>query len=128
MRERRYRPSCFPIKTNGTVTDVVVVCGHSTKERQTTTEILNIKSLTWYDGPRLPYLINDLASVESVDGQYLGFAIGGYSSYQKYQIQDSIFGLQKVNGILEWVLVRSMDTPRYRHTVINAPLSLVPSC
>ena len=140
MREKRDYQSCFSVKTNGIITDVVVVGGSQRNTGKVTTEILNVKSQTWSGGPSLPITTFNFATVESMGDQYLGFLIGGYKydrivpvkNYYVFQgvktIDDSLFGLQKMDGTLKWVRIRSIETPRYWHTVVNAPFSVVPSC
>ena len=129
---RKGTGGCFSVKTNGVVTHVVVIGGYNNLPPNigplSTTEILNVETLTWSNGPSLPSPMTDFGAVESFEVPYLGFVIGGTTN-SNYA---PILGLQKINGdigeTLQWDFVRSTDNGRYGHTVVNAPLSMLPSC
>ena len=63
LKTMRRDHGCFPIKHNNTVTNVVVTGGiirRSYRESPTvlsSTEILNVKTMTWENGPNLPIQI-----------------------------------------------------------------------
>ena len=89
------------------------------------TEILDVNSMTWRTGPSLPISVYQNKGVQSEVGPYLGFSTGGRSR----QGQRKIYGLKKTNGnSFKWEEVHGMTTGRYFHSVVNAPKSLLPNC
>ena len=99
------------------------------------TEILDVNTMTWGIGPNLPIDVFDHKGVQSVSETYLGFSIGGYCSklrsckdgYSK--AQSKIFGLKKTNeNVYVWEEVHNMTTARWSHSVVNAPKNLLPNC
>ena len=90
------------------------------------TEVLDINSMTWAIGPNLPFPNWGLRGIESVSGTYLGFATGGHGNGR---YQDKIYGLKKEseNGYT-WKKVHSMTNARCMHSVVNAPKTLLPIC
>ena len=92
------------------------------------TEILDVNTMTWSIGPPLPVSVNAIRGVESVSGTYLGFATGGYLAHQSRE-QSKIYGIKKTNEkVYTWEEVHGMTTGRYVHSVVNAPNSLLPNC
>ena len=94
--------------------------------RLSSTEILDVDSMTWRTGPALPISVSDNRGVQSELGPYLGFSTGGYGNSQ---IQNKIYGLKKTpEDNFEWVEVHSMTTGREYHSVVNVPKSLISNC
>ena len=90
------------------------------------TDILDVKTMTWRNGPDLPISVLENHGVESVTDTYLGFSTGGYGNRQ---VQNKIYGLKKTSGnTYRWEQVKSMTTGRREHSVVNAPTSLLPNC
>ena len=88
------------------------------------TEILDVKTMTWGNGPNLSISVSRNRGVESFTDTYLGFSTGGYP----YAL-NNIYGLKKTSGnTYRWVQVQSMATGREYHSVVNAPTSLLPNC
>ena len=97
-----------------------------TRGYMTSTEILDVRDLTWSDGPSLPFAMGGHKAVESEVKGYLGFSIGGFIKGQP--IGNTVYGLQNSNGNQTWVEMGQMAVPRGFGTVVNAPTSLLPSC
>ena len=107
------------------VTQIVVMGGRNRNgDYLSSTEILDVNSMTWRTGPSLPISVRYNRGVQSVSGTYLGFSTGG-----TWPVVRKIFGLKKTseNG-LEWEEVHGMTTARYDHSVVNVPKSLLPNC
>ena len=99
--------------------------GEGSSGRLSSTEILDVKTMTWSNGPNLPISVTKNRGVESFTDTYLGFSTGGYTG----QVQNKIYGLKRTSGnTYRWVQVQSMATARYFHSVVNAPTSLLPNC
>ena len=104
---------------------MVVVGGEGSSGYLSSTEILDVKTMTWSNGPNLPTSVTGNRGVESVTDTYLGFSTGGY--YRT--VYNNIYGLKKTSGnTYRWVQVQSMATGRYYHSVVNAPTTLLPNC
>ena len=95
------------------------------------TEVLNLEvpenQRSWSDSQDLPHgIANFNAMVGSREGMYLGYSVGGIRAPVN---ENTIYGLRKNStGGLQWDVVSKMHFPRYYHSVVNAPLYLVPSC
>ena len=129
MRKARNGHGCFSITENGLVTKVVAMGGDSPNssgwKRTATAEMLDIQSMQWQYLPNLPFAVAHNKGVESVTGPYLGFTVGGYSDWSERRT----FGLRQLGyNNYRWEQVNGLTTGRYRHSVVNAPVSLVPSC
>ena len=99
--------------------------GEGSSGRLSSTEILDVKTMTWSNGPNLPISVERNRGVESFTDNYLGFSTGGY--YRS--VRNNIYGLKKTSGnTYRWVQVQSMATGRYYHSVVNAPTTLLPNC
>ena len=96
------------------------------RRRLSSTEILNLSDMTWSPGPDFPYDIYLNKGVTSIQGDILGYSVGGTARRGRYQKE--IMGLKKSNGHLEWVSVGNMTEGRYSHSAVKAPRSLTPSC
>ena len=98
--------------------------------RLSSTEILDVNSMTWTTGPSLPTSVEGNRGVQSEVGPYLGFSTGGYGNgIWIYQRQNTIHGLKKTNGnSFKWEEVHGMTTGRNHHSVVNVPTSLLPNC
>ena len=91
------------------------------------TEILDVKTMTWSNGPNLPITVIRNRGVESFTDTYLGFSTGGTNYY--WNGYNNVYGLKKTSGnTYRWVQVQSMATGRYWHSVVNAPTTLLPNC
>jgi len=115
---------CFHIKDSNVITKIVVMGGNGRDGVYlSSTEILDVNSMTWGTGPALPRSDIYNKGVQSESGTYLGFSIGGV------RIKNKIYGLKKTseNGYT-WEEVHSMTTDRYLHSAVNAPKSLLPNC
>ena len=107
---------------------MVVVGGDGSPGRLSSTEILDVKTMTWSNGPNLPISVTGNRGVESFTDTYLGFSTGG-TSCCSWSAQNNIYGLKKTSGnTYSWVQVQSMATGRYYHSVVNAPTTLLPNC
>ena len=105
----------------------MVVVGGEPSGSLSSTEILDVKTMTWSNGPNLPTSVTGNRGVESVTDTYLGFSTGGTS--RGWNAQNNIYGLKKTSGnTYRWVQVQSMATGRYYHSVVNAPTTLLPNC
>ena len=106
------------------ITQIALIGGYP---HYSSTELLDVDTMTWGTGPSLPISINNNIGVQSVSGTYLGFSTGGTGT--TVGVQRKIFGLTKNsdNG-LEWEEVHSMTEARRAHSVVNAPKSLLPNC
>ena len=90
------------------------------------TEILDVNSMTWTTGPALPISVYGNKGVQSEGNTYLGFTTGGTTGGQN---QRKIYGLINTNeDSFRWEGVHSMKTARFQHSVVNAPKSLLPNC
>ena len=133
MRSVRHRHGCFSAKEQDSVSRVYVFGGINGPTIYgpllSSTEILNVNDLTWSNGPSLPFKLGNNAGVPSLDDQYKGFSVGGYTEegFQPRHLEN-IYGLQTSNGNHRWVDVGSMNWSRTAFAVVNAPLSLLPSC
>ena len=127
MRNKRIRHGCFSIEENEQVTKVVAM-GGSYQGTLSTAEILDVKSMQWKDLPDLPFAVDFNKGVESVIGPYLGFSVAGRS--QMTNIEKRVIGLRKnQNGNnYYWEQANILTTGRMLPTVVNAPISMVPSC
>ena len=131
LSTKRFNHGCFRIKDNSVITEIVVMGGYGSRYlskilSRSSTEILDVNSMTWRTGPALPFSVIDNKGVQSEVGPYLGFSIGGFGNWQ---YQRKIFGLKKTNGnSFKWEEVHGMTTARYWHTVVNVPKSLLPNC
>ena len=126
LSNKRYDHGCFSIKDNNMITEIVVMGGYGSGYLSST-EILDVNSMTWRTGPALPISVSSNKGVQSEVGPYLGFSTGG--SDWRGQVQNKICGLRKTNGIsFKWEEVHSMTTARLGHSVVNAPKSLLPNC
>lgn len=125
LSNKRYDHGCFSIKDNNMITEIVVMGGYDSG-RLSSTEILDVNSMTWTTGPALPISVYGNKGVQSEVGPYLGFSTGGVGNGQ---VQRKIFGLKKTNGnSFKWKEVHSMTTGRWVHSVVNVPKSLLPNC
>ena len=123
--KRRYH-GCFSIKNNNMITEIVVMGGIGSVYLSST-EILDVNSMTWRNGPALPISVHGNRGVQSEVGPYPGFSIGGWSG--RGQKTRKIFGLKKTpEDNFKWEEVHSMTTARASHSVVNAPKSLLPNC
>ena len=68
----------------------IVVMGGFDSGALSSTEILDVNSMTWRTGPALPISVHLNRGVQSEVGPYLGFSTGGAG-------QRKIFGLKKTN-------------------------------
>ena len=127
MRNKRKDHGCFSIEENGQVTKIVAM-GGSYHGRLSTAEILDVKSMQWQDLPDLPFAVKWNKGVESKIGPYLGFSVAGWSDTTGNEKR--IIGLRKnQNGNnYYWEQANSLTTGRMSPTVVNAPISMVPSC
>ena len=108
------------------ITGIVVMGGYGGSGSGSSTEILDVNSMTWRTGPSLPISVGYNKGVQSEVGPYLGFSIGGFGNDQ---YQRKIFGLKETNGnSFKWEEVYGMTTGRYAHSAVNAPKSLLPNC
>ena len=93
------------------------------------TEILNLATMTWSDGPEFPYNITQNDGATSIKNSYLGYSIGGSAEKDgRSFISKEIMGLITFNGSLSWVRVENMIRPRLDHTAVKVPLSIIPEC
>ena len=109
------------------ITQIVVIGGNGSGRPPylSSTEILDVNSMTWRTGPAFPMTVYYHKGVQSEVGPYLGFSTGGRSR----QRQRKIYGLKKTNGnSFKWEEVHGMTTARYSFSVVNAPKSLLPNC
>lgn len=107
------------------ITQIVVMGGYDGSDYLSSTEILDVNSMTWRTGPALPISVSRNRGLQSEVGPYLGFSTGGYNG----QSQNKIYGLKKTSKeIFEWEEVHSMTTARYLHSVVNTPKTLLPNC
>ena len=120
MKQKRAWHGCFTSKNN------IYVVGGWAGTRLSSTEVLNINSLTWTDGPDLPNALYGNSVVESVEIEYLGFSMGG--SLQHETPTNDIFGLRESSSSSIWEKIGTMNLPREKFAAVNAPKSLVPSC
>ena len=114
------------------ITEIVVMGGYYTRFFSyialSSTEILDVNSMTWTTGPALPISVYGNKGVQSEVGPYLGFSTGGRNN-RNNPCQNKIYGLKKTNGnSFKWEEVHGMTTARYHHSVVNAPKSLLPNC
>ena len=114
---------CFHIKENNVVTKVVVMGGTTSRyhgrELLSSTEILDVNTMTWGEGPPLPISLYGNKGVQSVSYPYLGFTTGGSGTTGR---QNKIYGLRQINEtVYTWEEVHSMTKGRYRHSAVNAP-------
>ena len=126
MRTGRYSFGCFHIMENNIITKVVVMGGQTHFGRESSAEILDVKTMKWQNLPNLPFGVKYNKGVESVVGPYLGFSIGGSSS--SYSYERRIVGLKKEGENYRWQQVNSLSTGRYDPASVNAPSSMVPAC
>ena len=125
LSNKRQDHGCFSIKENNMIAKIVVMGGFGSVAGSST-EILDVNSMTWRTGPSLPISVRTSRGVQSEVGPYLGFSTGGYGNVQN---QRQIFGLKKTNGnSFKWEEVHNMTTARVWHTVVNVPKSLLPNC
>ena len=90
------------------------------------TEVLDVNTMTWRVGPPLPISVESNRGVPSVEGNYLGFSTGGYGNGQRHS---KIYGLKETSkDVYTWEEVQSMTTARSYHSVVNAPKTLLPNC
>ena len=107
------------------VSNVVVMGGYES-DRLTSTEILDVATMTWTTGPDLPIPVYDNRGVTSATGPYLGFSTGGNCDGRRCR---EIFGLKETSqNVYTWEEVHSMTTGRTAHHVVNAPKSILPNC
>ena len=110
------------------ITQIVVMGGYGSggSGSQTSTEILDVDTMTWGTGPTLPTTIYFNKGVKSEVGPYLGFSTGGVG---RPSTTNKIYGLTRTsrNGF-KWETVHSMTTARRSHSVVNAPKSFLPNC
>ena len=108
------------------ITEIVVMGGYNSGALSST-EILDVNSMTWRTGPALPISVAYNRGVQSEVGPYLGFSTGGRDG--NGQEQRKIFGLKKTNGNnFKWEEVHGMTTGREIYSVVNAPKNLLPNC
>ena len=101
--------------------------GEGSSRWLSSTEILDVKTMTWSNGPNLPISVTGNRGVESFTDTYLGFSAGG-SDGGSYAY-NNVYGLKKTSGnTYRWVQVQSMATGREYHSVVNAPTTLLPNC
>ena len=87
------------------ITEIVVMGGYGSRYlskilSRSSTEILDVNSMTWRTGPALPFSVIDNKGVQSEVGPYLGFSIGGYGRGRK---QRKVYGLKKTSeDSFEW--------------------------
>ena len=128
LSTERYDHGCFSIKDSNITTQIVVMGGHGSGPYSylSSTEILDVNSMTWRTGPALPISVSGNSGVRSEVRPYLGFSTGGYGNGQQ---QRKVYGLKKTNGnSLKWEEVHGMTTGRSWHSIVNAPKSLLPNC
>ena len=95
-------------------------------KRTATAEILDTQSMEWQNLPNLPFNVAHNKGVESVTGPYLGFTLGGWGDNGR---EKRMLGLrQQGHNNYRWEQVNGLTTGRYWHSVVNAPVSLVPFC
>ena len=127
---RRYH-SCFPIKVNKVITKIVVMGGYG-PPYLSSTEVLDIDSMTWATGPSLPFANYGSGGIESVSGTYLGFSTAGYEQWVNQnggRYINKIYGLKKEGeNRYSWKEVHNMTYARTMHSVVNAPKTLLPNC
>ena len=100
----------------------MVMGGHGS-ERLSSTEVLDVNTMTWRVGPPLPISVESNRGVQSVAGTYLGFSTGGYGNGQRHS---KIYGLKKTSeDVYTWEEVHSMTAARQWHSV---DLHLPPQC
>ena len=78
------------------------------------TEILNVNSMTWGNGASLPIAVAQNRGVESKGGEYSGFSFGGYSGGST---RSEVYGWSKSSH--SWYELHSMTTARRLHSVVN---------
>ena len=116
------------------VTQIVVMGGKSYGSgtyQISSTEVLDVDTMTWGIGPPLPFEVFGNKGVESVSGSYLGFSSGGNTvhSTQQSTKHSKIYGLKNTSeNMYIWEEVQSMTKARYIHSIVNAPSSLLPNC
>ena len=121
----RKHHGCFSIMQNGYVSKIVVMGGNNSSFLSSA-EMLDVTSKQWQILPNLPFKVASNKCVESVIGPYLGFSVGGFS---ENDFEKRIIGLRKQSsGNYQWIHVNCLTTGRKFHSVVNAPISILPSC
>ena len=109
------------------VTKIVVMVGYSS-EIISSTEILDVSTMTWAMGPPLPITILGNQGVESYTDTSLGLSTGGNGGSGNKRIK-KIYSLQNTSDEgYTWEEVYSMTAARDHHSAVNAPTSLLPNC
>ena len=122
MRNVRYRFGCFSVMEDGYVVKVVAMGGSDGRRTLSSAEMLDVESMQWENLPSLPFQVYHNKGAESVIGPYLGFSVGGYGERR-------ILGLRKQGDHnYQWEQVNGLSSCRDYHTVVNAPMAMVPSC
>ena len=124
MRNARGRFGCFSVTENGNVSSVVAMGGVDGRGIQSTAELLNVQTMQWQNLPSLPFYVYGNKGVESVIGPYLGFSVGAYADCER-----RIIDLRKEGDKnYQWEQVNGLSSCRRYHSVVNAPIELVPAC
>ena len=79
------------------ITNVVVMGGYDSA-RLTSTEILDVATMSWTTGPNLPVAVYYNRGVTSETGNYLGFSTGGSIFGEKFI---KIYGLKETNRCIQ---------------------------
>ena len=125
MNIARMDHGCFSIMQNGYVSKIVVMGGNNSSFLSST-EMLDVTSKQWQILPNLPFKVASNEGVESVVGPYFGYSVGGYTGNG---LEKRIIGLRKQSsGNYQWIHVNWLTTARRALSVVNAPISMLPSC
>lgn len=132
LKQKRYLHGCFTVKDkNQIINEIYVTGGHCNGcgGQLASTEQLSLNGPTddweWSNSQNLPHgIMNINAAVESREGEYMGYNVGGY----KDKIVDTVYGLRKTDNGLVWEELSKLKLPTYYHSVVNAPASIIPSC
>jgi len=122
MNEYRDFHSCFhDLQTNS----IYVVGGfgkHLTP--LVSTEKLNMKSNTWEYAAEFPLRLRYSAAVASKSKKYIGFRAGGESEKGP---TNKVWGLQRNDH--KWIeMSQSLQTGRYKHSMVNLDMTDMPEC
>ena len=114
---------------NNIVTKIVVMGGFDRYGSRylSSTEVLDVDTMTWAKHAPLPISVNYNRGVTSLGGPYLGFSIGGHDGTGRSK--SNIYGLKSQGkNIFTWEEVHNMSATRRLHSAVNAPKNLLTNC
>ena len=115
LTTRFQHSSCTLRGDDGSIQSIIIIGGKTSHEDYSkTTEILNMKSLKWIEGPELPLGIKNSSCVAlPPTNNFACVLVGGLT---EDQYSSDVYGLDR--SLSEWTLLGKIRTARGRHLAL----------